>query len=209
MKNFFTIFIGISFILMIVACATTTAATTHAPAQPALSAEAQARADSGRSVNSGFPKFVKDAVIKCPEDALVGVGSARLATLSQSRTVAATRARADLSRQMNTMIQDMVVDYQAGSELDHSAALAFQENFTMALSKSTLVGSVTADEDMDANNNYWMVIYLSKANVVNEINQAQAAAKLAVPAAAAFDANRRMDNAFNKALSSEVIGVDK
>jgi len=208
MRKISIILIALTVGFIIASCGSATVPA-PAPSQPALSAEAQARADSGRSVSSGFPRFVRDAVIKAPEDALVGVGSAKLASLSQSRTVAATRARADLSRQMNTMIQDMVVDYQASSELDHSAALAFQENFTMALSKSTLVGSVTAEEDMDSSNNYWVVIYLNKANVVNEINQAQAAAKLAVPAAAAFDANSRMDNAFNKALGAEVIGVDR
>lgn len=177
--------------------------------QPPVKTEAQMRQESGRSASPAFPKFVRDAVRTAPSDALVGVGSAKLASLSQSRTFAGARARTDISRQMNSMVTDMINDYQASNELDRTAAISFQENFTQIISKSTLVGSVTAEEDMDANDTYWVVIYLNKASVVNEINQAQAAAKLAVPAAAAFDANRRMDAAFSKALNQEIIGVDR
>jgi hypothetical protein len=41
-------------------------------------------------------------------------------------------------------------------------------------------------------------MYLSKANVTREISQAQAAARLAVPAMASFDAERRMNEAFEQ-----------
>jgi hypothetical protein len=96
---------------------------------------------------------------------------------------------------MNTMIQDMVRDYQAGSEADPSAALSFQENITVALSKSNLVGSTVVDQD-SVDGVVWTVMQLKKADVVNEINQAQAAAKLAVPAMASFNAEARMNAAF-------------
>jgi len=196
---FFTLFIG----LIIAGCATTT---TAAPAP--LTSEQQARVASGRSINGGYPQFVRDAALKnAPPDALVGVGSAKLPTLSQSRTIAQTRARAEISRAMGTMMQEMINDSQAGSELDHSAALGFSENTLQALSKATLVGAVIVEEDMDVNGMYWVVIYLNKANVVNEINQAQAAAKLAVPAAHAFDANKRMNEAFDRALARDIQGV--
>ena len=42
-------------------------------------------------------------------------------------------------------------------------------------------------------------MHLSKASVVNEISQAQAAARLAVPAMASFDAEKRMNEAFEQA----------
>jgi len=171
--------------------------------------EAQKRAASGRSANSAFPRFVRDAINAAPADALVGVGNAKMATLSQSRTIATARARADISRQMNTMVEDMINDSQASNELDRTAAISFQENTTQLLSRATLTGSITAEEDMDTNEMYWVVVYLSKSNVVNEINQVQAAAKLAVPAAYAFDANSRMDTAFNRALTREIQGVDR
>jgi hypothetical protein len=112
-----------------------------------------------------------------PEDALIGVGTARMASLQQSRTISATRARAELSRQMDTVIRDMVRDYTAGSEVDHSAVLSFQENITVALSQARLQGASIVEEDEDANGNYWTAVMLSKTRAVNEINQAVAGAK--------------------------------
>jgi hypothetical protein len=139
-----------------------------------------------------------------PEDALVGIGTAKMASLSQSRTISQTRARAELSRQMDTIVRDMVRDYTAGSEVDHSAVLSFQENITVALSQARLVGASIVEEDEDANGNYWTAVMLSKAGAVNEINQAVAAAKLRVPAMASFNAESRMNDAFDKIYGNEI-----
>jgi len=168
------------------------------------SAPAAAPASQERNVPGSFPEFAKKAVKNAPEDALIGIGTAKLASLSQSRTVAATRARAEISRQLNTMVQDMVRDYQASSEVDPQAALSFQENMTVALSKSTLTGSRIADEDSDASGNWWVVVILDKTSVVNEINQAQAAARLAIPAMASFNAEARMNEAFGRVNNEEI-----
>lgn len=153
---------------------------------------------------SNVPAFVKEAIKNAPEDALIGIGSAKMATQSQSRTIATTRARAEISRQMSTMIQDMIRDYTAGSEVDHSAVVSFQENITVALSKAELTGSKVIDFDYTDDNTCWVVVQLGKTNVVQEINQAQAAAKLAVPAMASFNAEDRMNAAFDKAYGSEI-----
>jgi len=162
-----------------------------------------------RKIGGNVPQFVKDAIKKTPEDALIGIGTARAASLSLARTTAATRARAEISRQMNTMIQDMVRDYSASSEVDPKAALSFQENITVALSKSTLTGSSIVEEDTDKDGNYWVVVMLSKTSAVKEINQAQAAARLAVPAMASFNAEDRMNKAFDKAYGAEIGIGDK
>ena len=42
-------------------------------------------------------------------------------------------------------------------------------------------------------------MHLSKANAAREITQAQTAAKLAVPAMSSFDAEQRMNEAFEQA----------
>ena len=159
---------------------------------------------SERNIPGSFPEFVKKAIRNAPEDALIGIGTAKLASLSQSRTVAATRGRAEISRQLNTMVQDMVRDYQASSEVDPAAALSFQENMTVALSKSTLTGSQVVEEDRDGDGNVWVVILLEKGNIANEINQAQAAARLAIPAMASFSAEERMNEAFGRVNSEQM-----
>jgi len=162
-----------------------------------------------RKVGTGIPQFVKDAIKTAPEDALIGIGTAKMGTLSLSRTAAMTRARAEISRQMNTMIQDMVRDYTASSEMDPSATISFTENMTVALSKAELKGASSVAEDEDEKGQYWVVVMLSKTSTVAEINQAQAAAKLAVPAMASFNAEDRMNAAFAKATSQEIGYSDK
>jgi hypothetical protein len=101
------------------------------------------------------------------------------------------------------MVQDMIRDYTAAGGVDPSAALSFQENITAALSKAELTGSRVVDLDI-VDGTTWVVVSLGKTNVVQEINQAQAAAKLAVPAMASFNAEDRMNAAFDKAYGSEI-----
>jgi len=166
-----------------------------APANAPAAAAAPAPVE--RKVAGSYPDFVKDAVMNAPEDVLVGIGSAKLAATQDAlaRTTATTRARAEISRQMNTIVQDMIRDYSAASEADPTAAISFQENITTALSKSQLTGSkVVAFDKIDGTT--WVVVHLGKSSLVEEINQSQAAAKLAVPAMASFNAEERMNAAF-------------
>ena len=153
----------------------------------------------------GLPPSIANARRNAPEDVLVGIGSANMATVAQSRNIAATRARAEISNTLNVMVQNMVRDYTASSEVDPGAVLAFQENITVTLSKSTLSGAVIQFEEPDEYGQWWVVIYLSKTNVAQEINQAQAAARLAVPAMASFDAEARMNEAFGTAKQENLI----
>jgi hypothetical protein len=186
----------VSIVALLVAMMVITCATSGGPSGSSGTPE--------RKVGGGIPQFVKDALKSVPEDALIGIGTAKMGTLSLSRTAATTRARAEISRQMNTMIRDMVRDYTASSEVDPSATVSFTENITTALSESKLQGATSVMEDTDEQGNYWVVVMLSKTSTVAEINQAQAAAKLAVPAMLSFNAEDRMNEAFAKAAGSEV-----
>jgi hypothetical protein len=149
--------------------------------------------------STGMPPQAANARRDAPEDVLVGIGNAQMGTIAQSRTIAATRARAEISSTLNTMVSSMVRDYTASSEVDPAAALAFQENITVTLSRADLSGAVIHWEGQDSDGNWWTVMHLSKANVAKEISQAQAAARLAVPAMASFDAEARMNQAFEQA----------
>ena len=198
MKRTYLVIAALMAVLLVVACGTSSGGSSD-----------KSGAKTERKVNSKVPEFVRAALKSTPEDALVGVGTAKFATVSMSRTAASTRARADISRQMNSMIRDMVRDYTAASEVDQSAIVSFTENITTALSESKLTGATIVDEDMDDEGNYWVVVMLSKTSTVAEINQAQAAAKLAVPAMLSFNAEDRMNEAFAKITSEEVVVVDR
>ena len=149
--------------------------------------------------SDGMPPRVETARRDAPEDVLVGIGNARMSTDAQSRNIAATRARAEISNSMNSMVSNMVRDYTASSEVDPQASLAFQENITVTLSRSNLSGAIIWYEAKDKDGTWWCVMHLSKTNVVREISQAQAQARLAVPAMASFDAEERMNEAFERA----------
>jgi hypothetical protein len=153
---------------------------------------------------------VNDAYKNASEDVLIGIGTYKIGNdtskMSTGMTFAQTRARADISRQLTTIIKDMVTDYTATSELDPEASLSFQENITLALSKADLRGAriVTSNSD---NGLLWVVMEYSKSAAASDYSAAQAAAKLAVPAAAAFDALARMENAFDKAAAGGPVPV--
>ena len=149
--------------------------------------------------SSGMPSNVANARRNAPEDVLVGIGNAKMNNVAQSRNLAATRARAEISNTMSSIIKNMASDYWASSEVGPQAQLAYAENITVSLSKSDLSGAVIQFEEPDRDGNWWCVMYLSKASVTREINQAQAAARLAVPRAASLDATARMDEMFEKA----------
>jgi hypothetical protein len=170
----------------------------------------QSAAPAERNIRGGtIPQFVKDAVKSTPEDALVGIGTAKMSSLSQSRVQAATRGRAEISRQIITFMKDMITDYAAGSEVDPSAALAYQEIVTNAISQSAMSGAAVVDEDQTANGDYWVVVMMPKDGAAKEVNQAAAAAKLKVPQMAAFDAMKRMDESIDKLTGQEIQVQDR
>ena len=157
---------------------------------------------------NGLPDIVRNARRNAPEGVLIGIGSASLATQSQSKSIAETRARAEISRAMDSIVRDMVRDYLASSEVSPNDSLAFQENMTVTLSHSRLHGAVINEEDW-INGTYYVVMYLSKTDVVREINQAQSAARLAVPAMASFNAEDRMNAAFDREYARELRVADR
>ena len=181
MKKIITIALSLFLIIAFISCSSTAPVT-----------------DSGadRVAPASFPEPIRQAILNAPEDVLVGVGIARLASLSQSRTISMNRARAEISRQMNSMVEDMIRDYQASSEVDPAAALSFQENITVTLSRADVSGARMVDMYIAQDETVWTVVYMDRATVAREITQAQAAARLAVPALASFDAEARMQDAF-------------
>jgi len=107
---------------------------------------------------------------------------------------------------MESMVRDMITDYTAANEVDPGVAIAFQEQITRSISQARLSGARVVEQNSDREGAWWTVIYFNKADVSREMAQAQAAARLAVPAAVAFDALQRMDNAFDRAAREEWFG---
>jgi hypothetical protein len=160
----------------------------------------------------GVPSFVNDAYRNASEDVIIGIGSYRIGNdvskMGTGKTFAETRARADISRQLTSIVRNMVIDYTAASEIDPVAALSLQENITQTLSRAELKGARPVNIDLDDNGRLWVVMEFSKSAAATEVDQAVNAAKLAVPAAAAFDALRRMDTTFTKEAAGGPVPVN-
>ena len=160
-------------------------------------------AGSQRLQPGSFPEPIRQAILNAEDEALIGIGTARLTSGAQSRVIATNRARAEIARQMNSMVDDMIRDYQASSEVDPQAALSFQENITVTLSRADVSGARVVEIYTDTDSTVWVVVVMDRAGVVREISQAQSAARLAVPAMASFDAEARMNEAFARMNSTE------
>lgn len=209
MKKLFYAAICLLAAILVMSCASTgSSASGNSPATGSSSSggKTTSAASTERKVDSRMPADVRAAIKNAPEDAIVGVGTARMASLGQSRTISATRARAEIARQLDILVLDMVRDYTAGSEINHSAAISFQENMTQTLAKSRLQGASVVDEIDSPDGSWWTIVMLDKAKASNEINQAVAAAKLAVPAMASFNAEERMNKALDKYFGTAEIG---
>lgn len=133
-----------------------------------------------------------------PADTLVGIGNAKMGTVSLSRQVAQARARIELSQAMDVTVRNMLRDFTMNSEMDTAAAISFQESMSVALSESRLLGARVWSEHQDADGSWWAVMHLDKDSFIQEISQAQAQARLEVPMMMSFDAEDRMNDAFDE-----------
>jgi uncharacterized lipoprotein YajG len=194
MKNL--LYLVLAAALLMAGCATKPDGGSAAPDGAAPAAASQT--PSLRNV----PDFVNKAYQSASDNVLVGVGTYMVgkeaARMSFAKTMAETRARADISRQLQTISNQMINDYTAANEFDPSAIISFQESINQQLSKSELKGSKIMEMDTDASGLLWVVVQYDKAAAAKEYNAAANAAKLAVPAALAFDALTRMETAFSK-----------
>ena len=136
--------------------------------------------------------FARDSARNAPEDVLVGVGSAKESSTSMSITVAVNRAKEEISRQISVIVQNMMRDYIASTEVNVNDAIYFQESVARTLYNSSLSGVSIADEGTDADGNYWAAVYMSIADVSKEINQAVALAKQQYPGMSSFVPDDRL-----------------
>jgi hypothetical protein len=109
---------------------------------------------------------------QAPEDMLWGIGVSSNASPSLRLTMADADARADIARQLQTMAQGMVTNYQreAGG-INNTAALSFQESITRQLAQATLTGAVRdVNWTTSDNKTLWMRLKMSKADAARSVS---------------------------------------
>jgi len=142
--------------------------------------------------------FISEARRTANENALLGIGTARHSNRSLATQTATARALADIARQLNVVVSNMITDYLAGSEAEPDAMLAFQESVTQTLAQERLVGTRPIAERM-IDGEMVVVMELSPSNAATNIMTAsESAAALAPHMGAAMWALDRMDQALQQ-----------
>ena len=90
----------------------------------------------------GLPEFYLNP--PQADDAIYGVGSARMATLDNSRRMAITRAREDIAFQINAAIEAAIIDYSQEAGVDGgNQVISFVETISRQVTETTLQGTRT------------------------------------------------------------------
>jgi hypothetical protein len=90
----------------------------------------------------GLPEWYLSPPIA--EDAIYGVGSAKMSSLDMSRTMAVSRARDDVARQMQVLVKSAIIDYaQEAGVAEDSQVINFAETISVQITNTTLKGCRT------------------------------------------------------------------
>ncbi|MDR1909645.1 MAG: LPP20 family lipoprotein [Spirochaetaceae bacterium] len=119
----------------------------------ALSGCGSAPASAASAPVGDLPDFVLNPPIA--EDAIYGVGAARMQTAQASLTMAESRARVSLAQQINTRVQNMITDHMSGSEGSNLAMTNFQESISRSLAQATLSGAQIIRRQQTSDGTYW------------------------------------------------------
>ena len=143
--------------------------------------------------SDGVPAFIRNTVRNAPEDAILGIGIARRQRLTVSRSIATTKAREDISRQLEIITRDMVTDYLDTYGTDPQTALAFLNRGDITWD---VPGISIIDEAMADDGYYWVLVTLSRNNIARTIELH--AAELIPSGNAAMWSTARLDVALER-----------
>ncbi|MDR0449979.1 MAG: LPP20 family lipoprotein [Treponema sp.] len=110
-----------------------------------------------------LPPWINDTA---PEDVLWGIGSARQSSSQMSMTTAETRARADIARQLNTVVEGMITDYTRDANMGtaNQATIGLQESINRQLSQAQLTGARRDQLWTAPDGTFWARVVYSKAD---------------------------------------------
>jgi hypothetical protein len=139
--------------------------------------------------------FIREVRRGAPENAMLGIGTSNHSNRGLARTTAEARARAEIARQVEVVVRNMINDYTAGSEAEQQALMQFTETVTQTLAQQTQRGAIVRDENLIGGEQI-TVVMLTRDAMSNELMSAsQSAAALAPHMGSAQWALERMDNA--------------
>lgn len=125
---------------------------------------------SGNKEAAGLPDFVLNPPVA--EDAVYGVGFANQARQDQSISVAKTRARADIAKQLEVQIQSAMTDYfQEAGMAENSQTIQFVESITREITDKKLNNTTVVKIAPMEDGGIWVLISYSKAAAVAALEE--------------------------------------
>jgi hypothetical protein len=110
-----------------------------------------------------LPPWINDTA---PEDVLWGIGTAKQSSAQMSVTLSETRARADIARQLNTIVEGMITDYTRDANMGtaNQASIGLQESINRQLSQAQLTGARRDQLWTAPDGTFWARVVYSKAD---------------------------------------------
>ena len=142
---------------------------------------------------SDLPDFVLNPPVT--DNSLYGVGYAKMSKLSLAKTVAATNARADIARQIETVVQASVTDYtQEAGVGDSTQVISYVESITREITDQKLNGARPVRYEQDVDGGLWVLMELPVSEVRTAVSDSFSRRNDAVFAEVqAQDALKRLD----------------
>jgi PBP1b-binding outer membrane lipoprotein LpoB len=107
------------------------------------------------------------------DDAIYGVGSAKMATLDNSRRMSIARAREDIAFQMNAAIEAAIVDYSQEAGVDGgNQVISFVETISRQVTETTLQGTRTEEVAQSADGTVYALVSFPINNFRDQTAQA-------------------------------------
>ncbi len=147
-------------------------------------------ATSGPRVPRDIPDFYLNPPVA--EDAIYGVGDARMSNLSMSRTMALSRARDDVARQVEVVVKNAITDYaqEAGAGRT-TQTINFAESVSRQLVDVSLQGVRTVEVSAGKDGTIYALVEYSVSNLMNDASNVFERSEEA--AFAEFKANQALD----------------
>ena len=110
-----------------------------------------------------IPDFVLNPPVQ--EDAIFGIGSARLSSINQALIIAEERARQSLAFQLQANVQAMIVDYTRAAKIERTpTSLEFAETIGRQVSTITLSGALPVRRQRTPDGTFWVLVSYRKAD---------------------------------------------
>ncbi|MFP4154001.1 MAG: LPP20 family lipoprotein [Alkalispirochaeta sp.] len=107
------------------------------------------------------------------DDAIYGIGTAKMSDLARSRNVATSRARNDIAFQMNAQIQAAITDYAQESGVDdNNQVINFVETISRQTTETTLQGTRQEEAYVAQDGTVFILVSFPKNNFLEASEEA-------------------------------------